>query len=63
MYQRLDTSSVVHFRSTPLFIPANLIGLDSPNRSVPQLLIAAPLGGLLISFLLFFICIRDVLRS
>ena len=37
---------MVHFRSTPLFAPANLFGLDSPKRSVPRLLIKAPLGGL-----------------
>lgn len=42
----LDTSSMVHFSSTPLFTPANLFGLGSPERSVPRLLIQAPLGGL-----------------
>jgi len=37
---------MVLFGSTPLFAPANLNGLDSPKRSIPRLLIKAPLGGL-----------------
>jgi len=37
---------VVYFRSTPLLIPCQPRGLDSPKRSAPLLFTTAPLGGL-----------------
>jgi len=42
----LDTSSAVHFRSTPLSIPAHTRGVTFPKRSAPWLFTTAPSGGL-----------------
>jgi hypothetical protein len=46
MWQLLDSSSRVHFRSTPLSLPAHTHGMAFPKRSAPWLFTTAPLGGL-----------------
>jgi len=46
MFPLLDTSSPVHFGSSPLLIPQQPHGLPFPKRSAPLLFTKAPLGGL-----------------
>jgi hypothetical protein len=47
MWQLLDSSSRVHFRSAPIILPEHAHGMSFPKRSAPWLFTTAPLGGLM----------------